>query len=270
MFVRRSATALAGISVAGLAATVLAIPAHANTDVTVTSDGWVLNTSYPSTIDVSAITASEVNPTPITFIVSGPATDGLNNQDVSILPFETDAGQPKNFYLYADEALTVDCQQDTNCVVTSNGTAEKTVYVNPDPLASCLAVPAPPGSCESSILDTFRVAFKMQGILMTFDGSETGLTVTYGAAPTPDPGGGGDDGSGSAAVVSGPGPHIQQFPVPATGTCDEAQPEGLNWGGVSSGGWSESWSWWMHDGEGGHVCTRTLAYNTSMAAWEVD
>jgi len=86
-------------------------------------------------------------------------------------------------------------------------------------------------------------------------------------------GGGGDTpsgDSGSTDALSGPAPRIQQFPLPVTGTCDEAQPEGLNWGGVASGGWNESWSWWMNDGEGGHVCTRTLIYNTSMAVWQVD
>jgi len=75
---------------------------------------------------------------------------------------------------------------------------------------------------------------------------------------------------GSVETVAGPGSHIQQFAMPETGTCDEAQPEGLNWGGVASGGWSDSWAQWMNDGEGGEVCTRTLIYNTSKAAWEVD
>jgi len=85
------------------------------------------------------------------------------------------------------------------------------------------------------------------------------FTVTYGS-PSDDPG----------RSASGPAPLIQQFPMPAAGACDEAQPEGLNWGGVSSGGWGESWARWMNDGEGGFVCTRTLAYNTSTAAWEVN
>jgi len=86
-------------------------------------------------------------------------------------------------------------------------------------------------------------------------------------------GGGGDTPSGnggSTDAISGPAPHSQQFAMPATGTCDEAQPEGLNWGGVSSGGWGESWAQWMNDGQGGEVCTRTLVYNASKAAWEVD
>ena len=75
---------------------------------------------------------------------------------------------------------------------------------------------------------------------------------------------------GSVESVVGPAPHIQQFPMPATGTCDEAEPEGVNWSGVASGGWGESWAWWMNDGGGGDVCTRTLVYNASTAAWEVD
>ena len=75
---------------------------------------------------------------------------------------------------------------------------------------------------------------------------------------------------GSVATAAGPAPHIQQFAMPETGTCDAAQPEGLNWGGVASGGWGESWAQWMNDGAGGDVCTRTLAFNTSTAAWEVE
>jgi len=76
--------------------------------------------------------------------------------------------------------------------------------------------------------------------------------------------GGGDD-SGSSA----PAPVLQQFQMLATGTCDEAQPEGLNWGGASSGGWGESWAQWANESQGGPVCTRTLAYNTSTGTWQV-
>ena len=267
MFVRRSATALAGISVAGLAATVLAMPAHANTDVTVTQadDGWDSGRStafdrWPSQSDVTEAYASDVTPTPITVAVDGPGE--YRNLTLWVRPFASEDTNttPISGYLYEDEGLSNGCNDSNNCNVISNGTPV-TLYVNPDP-----------GGGGQEPLDVFRVGFRMESpqVYVAFGGLYTAFTVTYGAAPTPDPGGGGDDGSGSAAVVSGPGPHIQQFPVPATGTCDEAQPEGLNWGGVSSGGWNESWSWWMHEGEGGHVCTRTLAFNASTAAWEVD
>jgi len=73
----------------------------------------------------------------------------------------------------------------------------------------------------------------------------------------------------SSAASSTPAPRIQQFGKPATGTCDEAQPEGLNWGGASSGGWGESWAQWANEGQGGPVCTRTLEYNNSTATWQV-
>ena len=80
------------------------------------------------------------------------------------------------------------------------------------------------------------------------------FTVTYPDAPP---------------TGSTPAPVIQQFEKPATGTCDEAQPEGLNWGGASSGGWGESWARWANAGQGGPVCTRTLEYNNSTATWQV-
>ena len=75
--------------------------------------------------------------------------------------------------------------------------------------------------------------------------------------------------TGSSATGSTPAPVIQQFEKPATGSCDEAEPEGLDWGGAASGGWGESWAQWANEGQGGPVCTRTLEYNNSTATWQV-
>ena len=104
---------------------------------------------------------------------------------------------------------------------------------------------------------TFDIAPGANGSSVSLlDGTFTEVatfTVTYPDAP----------------AAGGPAPVIQQFEKPANGTCDEAQPEGLNWGGASSGGWGESWAQWMHEGQGGAVCTRTLAYNNSTATWQV-
>ena len=69
------------------------------------------------------------------------------------------------------------------------------------------------------------------------------------------------------ADVSAPAPVLQQFGRPNSLTCDEAQPQGLNWGGASSGGWSESYAMWMNNGTGGAVCTRTLVYNNTLRYW---
>ena len=65
-------------------------------------------------------------------------------------------------------------------------------------------------------------------------------------------------------------PVIQQFGRPLTVTCDTAASESLNWWGVASGGWSQSWATWMNDGRGGAVCTRTLRYSTVQSQWVVE
>lgn len=73
----------------------------------------------------------------------------------------------------------------------------------------------------------------------------------------------------SSASASAPAPIVQQFGVPAMGTCDAAASASLNWAGVASGGWSISWGEWMNGGRGGAVCTRTLVYSTQAGAWGV-
>lgn len=77
------------------------------------------------------------------------------------------------------------------------------------------------------------------------------------------------DGPGSSEGSEGPAPVMQQFGRPASGTCDAAAPDTLNWSNVPSGGWSESWAQWMNGGNGGDVCTRTLVYSTSQSRWIV-
>jgi purine nucleoside permease len=75
------------------------------------------------------------------------------------------------------------------------------------------------------------------------------------------------NGGGNSGSSSAPAPVVQEFGKPASGTCDAAQPAGLNWAGVASGGWANSWSQWMNGGNGGFVCTRTLIYSTTQAKW---
>lgn len=90
----------------------------------------------------------------------------------------------------------------------------------------------------------------------------TPFTVTYGSVPSPSPEGGGANATPPAV--------LQQFGRPASLTCLEAQPEGLNIGGVDSGGWGNSWAQWMNEGTGGFVCTRTLIYSNAHGHWVVD
>ncbi len=76
-------------------------------------------------------------------------------------------------------------------------------------------------------------------------------------------------GSDTSTSASGPAPVVQQFGKPTSGSCDAAAPETLNWSGVASGGWGESWAEWMNSGNGGAVCSRTLVYSDSLGAWTV-
>jgi len=95
----------------------------------------------------------------------------------------------------------------------------------------------------------------------TCGGNEGDTVVLVGSISGP-------AGSGSSAGGSLP-TYLQQFVQSPNLTCDEAQPEGLDWSGVPSGGWGESWAQWPNDGQGGNVCSRTLFYNYSAGMWDV-
>jgi hypothetical protein len=64
-------------------------------------------------------------------------------------------------------------------------------------------------------------------------------------------------------------PILQQFSRSGSGTCFEAAPFTLNWSGVASGGWGESWAQWVNGGRGGAVCSRTLVYSNAQGRWIV-
>jgi len=113
-------------------------------------------------------------------------------------------------------------------------------------------------------------------------GSFASPSATGYSATTFAPGTNGGDGSSSTAAGDGlveieelvyggssPAPIVQEFGKPASGACDDAQPEGLDWGGALSGGWGESWSQWMNSGTGGFVCTRRLVYSNAVGHWVV-
>ena len=75
--------------------------------------------------------------------------------------------------------------------------------------------------------------------------------------------------SSSSVPATGPADVTQQFGRPIADTCNDAAPESMNWSGVSSSGWGESWAQWINGGSGGPVCTRTLVYSTAQSKWIV-
>lgn len=117
----------------------------------------------------------------------------------------------------------------------------------------CFFGPAPlPGtSATVTITGLGQVAVKLAGP------DNTVATLTISAASS----------GGSSATSSTPAPVVQQFGLPASGSCADAARADLNWGGAASGGWSASWARWMNGGSGGAVCSRTLQYSNSTGAW---
>jgi hypothetical protein len=77
--------------------------------------------------------------------------------------------------------------------------------------------------------------------------------------------------SGSESGASGggavPPPVMQQFGKPGAGSCDENASAHLNWSGVTSGNWGQSWAMWPNGGIGGPVCNRVLWYDSNASRW---
>jgi len=238
-FAQIPSIALASLIVAGAGTWAVAAPAYAAESITCTSstppESRTLSGSGPFEFLNSSSYCQGFNVTTTIPVVDGPVTDGISLKKS------------------LDESTFTQVVTGSDWVNQSGVLWENT--------QAGIQVTATAGTSGTMTVEFYR-----------FTSSTTPTytyTVTVGSGGG---GGGGDTPSGDdtpGTVVSGPGPHIQQFAMPATGTCDDAQPEGLNWGGASSGGWSESWAQWMHEGQGGAVCTRTLAYSTSTGTWEV-
>lgn len=77
------------------------------------------------------------------------------------------------------------------------------------------------------------------------------------------------NGASGDSSSGGPAEILQAFGLPASGTCATSQPANINWAGVGSGGWANSWAQWVNGGKGGPVCIRTLVYSTTQAKWIV-
>lgn len=124
---------------------------------------------------------------------------------------------------------------------------------------------------------TLTIANKsgVTGAASVINGSGANLTVTSGSGSFDLQGAAGCN-AFAAAVTFGPASTsalppsvVQQFGKPASGTCEAAAPASLNWAGVPSGGWGNSWAQWMNGGNGGPVCSRMLVYSNNLGAWTV-
>jgi hypothetical protein len=73
--------------------------------------------------------------------------------------------------------------------------------------------------------------------------------------------------SGASGAGAVPSPVMQQFGKPGAGSCDENASAHLNWSGVASGNWTQSWAMWPNGGTGGPVCNRVLWYDANASRW---
>jgi len=72
----------------------------------------------------------------------------------------------------------------------------------------------------------------------------------------------------SASTTSSGLPDVfQGFPVGSTSSCASVTRPDLDWGGVASGNWTQSWAMWPNGGTGGPVCNRVLWYDTNASRW---
>lgn len=128
--------------------------------------------------------------------------------------------------------------------------------INSTGAVSASGTPCTATACQIAPGSNLSLTVVSQGTL-TLDMTGTVVTLTLGA------------GGSSSSVSTGPAPIVQQFGLPVSGTCDAAASKDLNWAGVSAGGWAISWGQWMNGGKGGAVCSRTLVYSATKAAWTV-
>lgn len=236
---RRSVRALAITALTALGITAFATPARAaDNTVNVTGFWEAQGSDYlggESSISPDAISGSS-------FTVVIDAT-GIQNDTVSV--------SPQSEGIVSNEQGDDCYQNEPNCKNKSLSNVLQTFTV------------------QASVISFTGVFLVEDGTGRKLEGNGGDQTQTFSvrstSSPSPDP----DPEPTNAGSGSTPGAHIQQFRMPTTGTCDDAAPEGLDWGGAASGGWGPSWSQWANDGDGGNVCTRTLAYNTSTGSWQV-
>lgn len=90
----------------------------------------------------------------------------------------------------------------------------------------------------------------------TINGRDTNFVIARSFTPT-----------GDASQI--PPPVLQQLGLlPGHRCADVVAPE-LNWAGVPSGGWSQSWAEWAVPVTGGPVCVREMYYDPRVSRWTV-
>jgi hypothetical protein len=70
--------------------------------------------------------------------------------------------------------------------------------------------------------------------------------------------------AGSGAT---PGDVFQSFGLGSASSCASVTRPDLDWSGVASGNWTQSWAMWPNGGTGGPVCNRVLWFDSNSSRW---
>jgi len=169
------------------------------------------------------------------------------------------ANSTTNLTLFVGQTLTIETSDQCRRIEGSDGGLGGTgtlTYIasNGETTTYPIGTGGTPGlKVPSTVIYTGTVVGGAQVNIRAAGSVIQAWVVTVTEAPAPEP---------TTSISGGaPAPVLQQFGRPDVGSCDDVAPGTLDWSGVTSGGWSESWAQWVNNGNGGAVCTRTLTYH---------
>jgi len=124
-------------------------------------------------------------------------------------------------------------------------------------------------SGTSGIVTTGDSSVSLAGTVFTIVGSGTfriarspmsspqNLTITV-VATAP---------AASTGTVATPEDVFQSVTLGSIPSCASVSRPDLDWSGVASGNWTQSWAMWPNAGKGGPVCNRVLWFNSNTSRW---
>jgi len=71
----------------------------------------------------------------------------------------------------------------------------------------------------------------------------------------------------SGGSASAPADLHQSIGLGGASSCSSVSRPDLDWSGVASGNWTQSWAMWPNGGTGGPVCNRVLWFDSSTSRW---
>lgn len=194
----------------------------------------------------------------------------------------------------ASQVVQENCYSNANTVISVTLQVGDTFTINTDALGDCSSAgtysgagPAPRGVGTTAFGPTgtegvlpynagqavinagdriIYTATAEGSVRITLEDNIFILPTAYQITVTASSNGGSND--VAAATAMGPSDVLQQVGRPLGG-CAAISDPALNWSGVSSSGWGESWAQWVDGGRGGTVCSRTLAYSAASSSWFV-